>query len=131
MKPGLRAVAEGALTMVGTLLLLMLGVVMAGLLPADTVLSEGFFWTATMVGALVLMLGGAAAAGLAVRRLDASGPVRYGVPLIGPAAVVALVAVPAWAGGEHAAGLLYLGSTLLGALAGIPLAPRIAAARGR
>ncbi|TDC73517.1 hypothetical protein [Actinomadura sp. 7K507] len=129
--PELRAVAEGALVMAGTLVLLMLGVVVAGLLPANIVLGSGFFWTATVAGGLVLLLGAAVAGGLAVRRLRAPGWARPPLALAGPVGVVALLAVPTWAGGEPAAGSLYLGATLVGGVAGALISPRLGAARGR
>lgn len=131
VKPELRAVAEGALVMAGTLVLLMLGVVVVGMLPADTVLGSGFFWTATVVGGLVLLLGAAAAGGLTVRRLRTPGWARPALALVGPVSVVALLAVPTWAGGERAAGSLYLGATLFGGVAGALISPRLGSARGR
>ncbi|MEO3822535.1 hypothetical protein [Actinomadura sp. B10D3] len=131
MRPELRAVGEGALVMAGTLVLLMLGVVVVGVLPADAVLGSGFFWTATVVGGVVLLLGAAVAGGLAVRRLSGAAWVRSALALAGPVGVVALLAVPTWAGGERAAGSLYLGATLCGGVAGVLISPRLGAARGR
>lgn len=126
----MRAIALGAVVMAATLVVLMIGVVVISFFPADTLLSEAFFWGYALTGGLVLALGAAVAGALAAGRLP-SGPVRPLLAPVGPLAVVSLVAVPALFGEDWAAGVLYLALTLAGSLAGAFGSARYGARGGR
>ncbi|GAA4066081.1 hypothetical protein [Actinomadura miaoliensis] len=118
MNSPVRAVVEGALVMVVTLVVLMLGVVVISSLSTGTLLSGRFFWGYALVGGLVLALGAAAAGGLAARRLPPSGRRRVLAPA-GPLLVVSLLAVPSLFGDDWIGGAFYLVLTLAGSVAGV------------
>ncbi|MEU6039249.1 hypothetical protein ABZ801_27990 [Actinomadura sp. NPDC047616] len=130
MSPPVRAVAEGALVMAATLVVLMLGVVMISSMSTGTLLTERFFWGYALAGGLVLALGAAAAGGLAARRLP-SGSARTLPALAGPLSVVSLVAVPSLFGKDWGAGVLYLVVTLVGSVAGVFGSARFTTRGGR
>ncbi|GLZ09950.1 hypothetical protein Acsp04_01850 [Actinomadura sp. NBRC 104425] len=108
----MRAVALGAVVMAATLVVLMIGVVVISFFPAETLLSEGFFWGYTVAGGLVLALGAAVGGALA------AGRARPLLGPVGPLAVVSLVAVPSLFGEDWVAGIFYLVATLVGSVAG-------------
>jgi peptidoglycan/LPS O-acetylase OafA/YrhL len=113
---------ESGLVMLATLIVLTTATVILLANSPKSVTSGGFTWTAGSAVVVALLAAGVLAGFVAARRLTYR---RIPLAPVGPLAVMALVVLPALAGGQWGGALLYSLPVVLGSMGGAVLFDRI------
>lgn len=119
-----RAVAEGALTMLAALVLILVVALIWNSISPESFEGDSFYWAAVIGGPLILLAASGFAGWRAARRLPLAGRARTPLAMAGPVALSSLIALFALTGGQWVGALLYAVTTLAGTVIGAILAAR-------